>query len=868
MNVHSLLLACWLLPGLIADQPATPIDIGSRRELFVDRLLIEHLNGLELRLHHPVPAGVALRLDQPWEGIVSAYVTVIHEGARYRMYYRGRPSPTGGDGAAESREVACYAESPDGIQWTRPNLGLHEVAGTRQNNVILVEPKTVTHNFAPFLDTQPGVLPTERFKALGGTGSGGLFGFVSPDGIHWKLASDKALITEGAFDSQNVGFWSASEQCYLCYFRTFKSGVRWVTRTTSPDFLHWTKPEDMSFGGAPPEHIYVNQTQPYFRAPHLYVATAARFNPGRRALTDEQVAAIDLENPRNYDGLKSEDSDAVLLTSRGGNLYDRTFLESFIRPGPDLRNWVARANYPALGVVPTGPTEMSLYIGRHYGQPSIFIERLTLRTDGFASAHASFRGGELITQPLQFSGRDLEVNLSTSAAGFLRVEIQDPEGKALDGFALNDCPEIIGDQIDRVVRWKNGSDVRALAGQPVRLRFALKDADLYAFRFRAGTESSMTATSTTTPKKLLAITWQKGPNLPQGFQDSDGGIVGDTLITVAGFCSGQANVPGKETKYPRAFLRQAWGLDLKHPPSGWQTLPPWPGTARQELFGIVVADQLYCWGGFSYTAPFCYADGYRLSRRDGQWTWDTLPPLPWPLSSAGIGAVGSKIYVMGGGDYDETRFYTGGDRKGETKRLGARLLGFDTQAPTAGWQELPACPGTPRFVHALAAVKGRLYVIGGGTGNDNASGHSCTVVDNWSFDPATAQWQRLADTPVATGNWPAGAIVFQDRYVLLVGGYQYGKVLNPDGSLRPVYGRVTKHDPKNDYNSDVLVYDTETGTFGTADPLPLCNNLPMAVVAGNELHLIGGETGGAEIEGERYGHHPDLYLVGRIRVEE
>jgi len=126
-----------LLPAAVASPPATPIDIGSRRELFVDRFLIEHLNGLELRLQAPVPAGVALRLDQPWEGIVSTYVTVIRDGSRFLMYYRGRPSPRGADGAPESREVACYAESADGIHWTRPNLGLHEVAGTRENNVIL-----------------------------------------------------------------------------------------------------------------------------------------------------------------------------------------------------------------------------------------------------------------------------------------------------------------------------------------------------------------------------------------------------------------------------------------------------------------------------------------------------------------------------------------------------------------------------------------------------------------------------------------------------------------------------------------------------------------------------------------------------------
>ncbi len=64
------------------------------------------------------------------------------------------------------------------------------------------------------------------------------------------------------------------------------------------------------------------------------------------------------------------------------------------------------------------------------------------------------------------------------------MEIQDPAGKPIPGFALENCPEMIGDQIDRVVAWKQGNDVGKLAGQPIRLRFVMKEADLYAIRFR------------------------------------------------------------------------------------------------------------------------------------------------------------------------------------------------------------------------------------------------------------------------------------------------------------------------------------------------------------------------------------------------
>ena len=374
-------------------------------------------------------------------------------------------------------------------------------------------------------------------------------------------------------------------------------------------------------------------------------------------------------------------------------------------------------------------------------------------------------------------------------------------------------------------------------------------------------------------RQMFSITWQKGPNLPQGFQDSDGGIVNNTLISVGGFCQGttgwanQAQLDAeKPGVYPRGFLQKAWGLNLQSPGAGWQSLPDFPGAARQELFSIAVNNQLYCWGGFSYSDPNCYSDGYRLSQQNGTWTWNQLPNLPSPVSSSGICVVGSKIYAVGGADYDGNRLTTNAGRNGANPRLGSRLLVLDTNNLGAGWRELSACPGTPRFVQATAAVGGKLYVIGGATGNDNPTEKYATVVDNWQYDPATDGWSRIRDMPVSTGNFPSGSIVYDNRYVMLVGGAQYDNVIGPDGSVTSPYGTVKKYYPENAYNSDVFVYDTQTNTFGTATGLPLNNNLPMTVVEGNRIHLIGGETGGCTIEGELYGHHPELYLVGTIQA--
>jgi len=112
------------------------------------------------------------------------------------------------------------------------------------------------------------------------------------------------------------------------------------------------------------------------------------------------------------------------------------------------------------------------------------LRRGSLRLDGFASLQAGYSGGEALTHPLSFEGRQLVVNYATSAAGSVRIEVQDAEGQPLPGYTLDDCPEMYGDQIAQPVCWDSSSDLGALAGQPVRLRLVLKDADVYSLKFR------------------------------------------------------------------------------------------------------------------------------------------------------------------------------------------------------------------------------------------------------------------------------------------------------------------------------------------------------------------------------------------------
>ena len=486
------------------------VEMGDRLELFVDYHLIDRLKGARLKLHHPRPAETVIRGDRPWEGELGFGQTVILHRGKYLMYYHG------------SNQL-CYAESRDGIHWTKPALGLIEVDGSRQNNLVGTANSEYLYDHLEepaarvYLDTRPGVPAGRRLIALKlneghranptdeelarkltvneqglwqGTPTD-VIPWVSEDGKAWERLGDKPLFRNnlyGTLDGDFSFFWSEIEQKYVIYSRYFTSpnrsiGRRAIARLTASNLFDWSEFQPMTFGDGgtiPENHLYINLTLPYFRAPQIYLAFPARLMVGRQVLTDEQARAAGVPEGRWMDC-----SETVLMTTRGpGNRYDTTFREGFIRPGPGARNWITRTTYALRGVVPTGPQEISMYVTREAGTRHWHIRRYVLRLDGFASVNAPYDGGEMVTRPLTFSGRELVLNTSTSAAGSIRVEIQSPAGEPIAGYALEDSLEIVGDEIERVAAWQDGVDVSSLAGQPVRLRFVLKDADLYSIRFR------------------------------------------------------------------------------------------------------------------------------------------------------------------------------------------------------------------------------------------------------------------------------------------------------------------------------------------------------------------------------------------------
>jgi len=457
------------------------INIGARLELFVDDLLIEEMHGARFELQRPERREVAFCADAAWEDEITAFRSVADDRGTVRLFYVARRP----DRSNEAYAAFALAESTDGGKsFERPNLGLTEFEGSKDNNILcLAEPP-----FSPppaFIDTNPDCKPEERYKGLSARWQE-LYAMCSADGLHWRPMSEEPLRMDGTFDTVNTAFWDSRTECYRCYTRYFENlgagtteadvlgpkptVVRAIQSSTSSDFLNWTPVVHNQYGDPYDDiQLYTNAVVPCPDAEHIYLSFPNRYVQDR---------ICDPSHP--HPGV----NDALFMASRDGVNWKR-YPEAWVRPGLDELNWTERNNYPTWGLIRTSPTEWSMYISEHYRHPGtpVQLRRLSIRPHGFVSIRADFGGGEFVTKPVVFGGEELYLNYSTSAAGSAQIEVQDPERKPLPGLGLADMDPLFGDELDACVRWRETESLADLAGRPIRIRFVLKDADVFALRF-------------------------------------------------------------------------------------------------------------------------------------------------------------------------------------------------------------------------------------------------------------------------------------------------------------------------------------------------------------------------------------------------
>ena len=561
----SILLGLILPRSLIAAPvraPTEPVQIGSSKQLFLgpwtkdgrDAHLVDSIQNVVLTMNEAQVVGDKLVVrDRPWEGsrLLDMSAFVLKDGDIFRLYY-GAMSKYPKLWEEPNCRILCYAESRDGIRWEKPNLGLFEWEGSRDNNIIMPNdqfPYVMSEFAGPGVFIDPVARsPDERYKMIlkstpvRGTDEfqekalpKGQYLFVSGDGIRWKLLRPRK-INPGASDTKFSVFWDTESRRYVTYTRVkhqqpdspkvldlsryhlqqygqrIHVAGRLVGRIDSPDLFSWSQEravlatdaadhqglngdilqDDLEdgrrgegFGGG--VDIYGGNISPYSEAENAYLGLPLFFyywKKGPARVGEHDVA--DYRFPGTVD--------VQLVTSRDGIHFHRApGRRPFIRLGP-RGSWWSRMIWPAGSVIRVGDELWIYFSGHdvaHNQEQDLLVSngahgRAVLRLDGFISADADYRGGELVSRPLVFAGERLQLNLDTSAGGVVQVELQDAEGRALEGFDLSQADEINGNYIRVTASWWGRTDVGSLAGRPVRLRFVMRDAKLYSFQFLSG----------------------------------------------------------------------------------------------------------------------------------------------------------------------------------------------------------------------------------------------------------------------------------------------------------------------------------------------------------------------------------------------
>ena len=479
---------------------AQPLDIGNRRQLFVDHRFVQDERNVELVVHPPLKTGdICIPSDSNWD---LGSCSVLEKDGVYHMWYR-------------ASSALAYARSKDGIHWDRPPLNLiSNDSVPKPNNVVLGYGAGGVMEGGGMVFLDPNAPNDQLFRLVTKVKELSPFiqVFSSPNGINWKqthynLVTYDTTVKPHHLDTQNVIFWDARLKKYVTYIRknvpeTSNEGTsqgRTVARGESPTLTSFGQANDlpvvMSAGGR--EDIYTNGVFPYPWADDVYFAFPTLYYHYGKWQSE-----FSKETPINAGIL-----DTRFAVSRDGINWNNFNWHTLVPTGMD-GEFDSKRIYMGYGIVPSlNGREMYMYYfgtnethgwNRDDRNSRILtaagveprpmqraISRVVLRRDGFVSLHASHEGGEFTTPPLRFSGNQLVLNIENASTGEVQVEIQDEKGKSVPGFSIADCNLIhTANEINRQVTWKETGDIEKLAGKTIRLHFVLRDTDLYAFQFR------------------------------------------------------------------------------------------------------------------------------------------------------------------------------------------------------------------------------------------------------------------------------------------------------------------------------------------------------------------------------------------------
>ncbi len=498
------------------------INIGNRRECFFDNYLLdEEKTTAEKRLNKPARQDVIMVLDKPWEGTYTTFFCPIYAEGKWRMYYTST--------LGAKIKFVCYAESDDALQWTRPNLGIVEFNGSKDNNIIfdieMFEKLDFTNfdNFSVFYDENPLCPKEEKYKMTAlWMGHASLVVLSGSDGIHF--GNLRVVTDDGDFDSQNRAFWSKEHNKYFCYFRgghevgenvpiidksysdktakALEDPERFLLRepgdethtfmrdirvSSSEDFVNWSKSEHINTTGEEYQ-LYNNVIFPYPRAPHIFVGIPLRYSE-RKAWT------------KNYDELCGREgrlkrmniifrfglavTDSLFMSSRDGYNFTK-YDEVFIAPPPENPESFVYGDgtaSPALIEVPSkipgAENEYMIIVRENFRAVESYnqLVKYTIRLDGFVSLHTGGEKAKVVTKEFVYDGKELYANIATSARGsvYFTLKCGDEE--------YTSC-EMFGNSANKRIRFDDDEVVARFSGKPVTLTMELFDCDVYSIKFQ------------------------------------------------------------------------------------------------------------------------------------------------------------------------------------------------------------------------------------------------------------------------------------------------------------------------------------------------------------------------------------------------
>ena len=499
------------------------INIGNRRELFVDDYLIDGArNEVPQVICRPQKREPVFVHDAKWEKTDAVYHNIVRtpEG-KFRMYYKAAYDGWKPDGAFAMIRRICVIESDDGLHWTRPRLTLTPIPEGEVNNII-----SGIHDFYDnmyvFYDENPACPEDERYKAFYGEWGNALFMYTSADGINFRFHPEKredfewprgpfgvyppigdprrsstismtCVEAESYFDSLNTVYWSKEKGKYVAFVRGFHvaddnfpkdpdvpEAVRDIRYSESDDLRNWSKPRPLRYNDDFDYQLYTNAVQIYYRAPHIMIGYPTRYT-AREDWNDSFERLCGAE-ARRHRGRGQSITDAIFMSSRDGLNWNRTGEAMFV-PGPEHGgNWIYGDAYSCVGCVESpGPIAgsdpvLSFFCKENIEDGPRVLYRYELRVDGFACRRSTYAPQKLVTKPFIYDGDELEINFATSAAGYIKFTLACEDGREIH------TSQVFGDKIDRIVGFDDGSPAD-FRGKPVVLTAEMSDASLYAIKF-------------------------------------------------------------------------------------------------------------------------------------------------------------------------------------------------------------------------------------------------------------------------------------------------------------------------------------------------------------------------------------------------